>query len=282
MNGCLPNPFGSNFSGQSIVSIPQLSFEQYTQCSGSSLVFGTSSSICSSQNRFFSCFLLYCWVLAVFVLSAHSFCPDFLSCPAIFLAFSELFQFTHSTTGACEILLSTSPHEHISSQPERTFVPIFFIINYGPSLNHRRPSMGPLRMTWLSVNCTGVSVQTRLGPDSKHHQFHHNCEELLLRKLFVKNFLIKHEFLIVYDVRKLDFLNIRFFSGITALTEFNRNASGLNSGPCRYRGIKGVLLQKLAALLAFTPLYQKTCGVFSKKFDPGSDRLHCFLKKTKS
>ena len=33
-----------------------------------------------------------------------------------------------------------------------------------------------------------------------------------------------------------------FFSGITALTAFNRNAIGVNGVPCPYEGVNGVLL----------------------------------------
>ena len=31
-----------------------------------------------------------------------------------------------------------------------------------------------------------------------------------------------------------------FFSGITALIAFNRNAKGISDGPCRYKGVNGI------------------------------------------
>ena len=94
MNGCLSNLFGSKFGSQSFIIISQPSFEQYTQCSAPSSVFGILSSCCTSQIKHFSCFFLYCRVVAAFVLPADIFCPDFVSCPAIYIAFSELFLFS--------------------------------------------------------------------------------------------------------------------------------------------------------------------------------------------
>ena len=47
-------------------------------------------------------------------------------------------------------------------------------------------------------------------------------------------------------MKNLDFLwtyDVCFFSGITALTAFNRNTKGVNGVPCRYKGVKGVLLE---------------------------------------
>ena len=92
--------------------------------------------------------------------------------------------------------------------------------------------------------------------------------------------MIDNEFLILHGVRKSDFLKTQVFSDITALTAFKRNANGVNGVPCRYRGVKGVLLVginaltafacKLTALAALTPQYRKNSGVFSKKFDPGN------------
>ena len=61
----------------------------------------------------------------------------------------------------------------------------------------------------------------------------------------------------------------RNFSGIRALTAISRNAKGVNGVLCRYKSVNGILLQVLAALVAFTPLYWKNNGVFPKKFDPG-------------
>ena len=54
--------------------------------------------------------------------------------------------------------------------------------------------------------------------------------------------MIDHEFLILQGVRKSDFLYTQVFSGITALTAFNRNANGVNGVPCRYKGVNGVML----------------------------------------
>ena len=53
-----------------------------------------------------------------------------------------------------------------------------------------------------------------------------------------------------------------FFSVITALTAFNRNGSGVNGSPCRYKGVNGVSPESW-------PLCRKNNGVFSKKFNPG-------------
>ena len=72
-NGCLSDSFSYNFGSQSIVSNSQPSPEQYTYCSALSSVFGTSSSNCSSEIWFFSCFLFFCPVLAAFVLPADIF-----------------------------------------------------------------------------------------------------------------------------------------------------------------------------------------------------------------
>ena len=54
----------------------------------------------------------------------------------------------------------------------------------------------------------------RSGPNSKAHRFHHNCEEMFLwkrRKLLSKNIFINNGFLILHDVRKLDFFKDAFF-----------------------------------------------------------------------
>ena len=58
---------------------------------------------------------------------------------------------------------------------------------------------------------------------------------------FVGEILINHEFLILHDVRKRFFNAL--FSGVTALTALNRYAGGVNGGPCRYKGVNGVLLE---------------------------------------
>ena len=60
----------------------------------------------------------------------------------------------------------------------------------------------------------------------------------------------------------------RNFSGIRALTAVSRNAKGVNGVLCRYKGVNGILLQVLAALMTFTPLYRKNNGVFPKKVEP--------------
>ena len=46
-------------------------------------------------------------------------------------------------------------------------------------------------------------------------------------------------------------MNTQVFSGITALTAFNRNANGVNGFRCRYKGVNGVLLVGIKALTAF-------------------------------
>ena len=67
--------------------------------------------------------------------------------------------------------------------------------------------------------------------------------------------MIDHEFFILHGVRKSDFLKTQVFSGITALTAFNRNANGV---PCQYKGVNGALLVGIKALTAFN---RKSSGV---------------------
>ena len=52
--------------------------------------------------------------------------------------------------------------------------------------------------------------------------------------------MIDHEFLILHEVRKSDFLLTQVFSGITALAALNRNANGVNGVPCWCKGVNGV------------------------------------------
>ena len=56
--------------------------------------------------------------------------------------------------------------------------------------------------------------------------------------------MINHEILIVHGVGKSDFLMTQIFSGITALTAFNRKANGVN-------GVNGVFFVGIKALTAF-------------------------------
>ena len=131
--------------------------------------------------------------MAAFVLSAVIFCPDFLSCPAIFIA-SFYFHLHHMNMSILNL--------------NGFFQDFFFIISDGPSLNHRWSGKGAMGSSWPSMICTGVLVRARSGPDSKPHRFHNNCEEMLLwklRNLLSKNFLINHEVLIPHGVRKLNF-----------------------------------------------------------------------------
>ena len=50
-------------------------------------------------------------------------------------------------------------------------------------------------------------------------------------------------FLILHDIRNLDFLKTCSDFGIMALTAFNRNASDVNGGICQYEGVNSVLLE---------------------------------------
>ena len=85
--------------------------------------------------------------------------------------------------------------------------------------------------------------------------------------------MIDHEFLILHGVRKSDFLETQVFSGITALTAFNRNANGVNGVPCRYKGVNGVpcrykgvngvLLVGKKALTAFCLQANGVTGVYA-------------------
>ena len=68
MNGFLSNPLGSNFGSQTIVAILDLSFKQYTVFS-TFIGFRYIDIQFLITNQGFSCFLLYCRVLAAFVLS---------------------------------------------------------------------------------------------------------------------------------------------------------------------------------------------------------------------
>ena len=76
-------------------------------------------------------------------------------------------------------------------------------------------------------------------------------------------------FLIFHDIKKLEFFVEALFSGITALTAFKRNAKGVNGGSCLHKSVYGIFAGKLAALVAFTPLYGNNNGVFPKKFGAG-------------
>ena len=78
----------------------------------SSLVLGTLSSTCSSQTRFFSCFLLHCRDVEAFALSVNNFCPEFLFCPAFLFAFSELILFSRQLT-----LVGSYFHLHQMNMP---------------------------------------------------------------------------------------------------------------------------------------------------------------------
>ena len=75
--------------------------------------------------------------------------------------------------------------------------------------------------------------------------------------------MIDHEFLILHGVRKSDFFETQVFSGITALTAFNRNANGVNGVPCRYKGVNGVLLVGKKALTAFCLQVNGVSGVYA-------------------
>ena len=94
-----------------------------------------------------------------------------------------------STAGARDILLSSSPHEHVVFQFEGFFSRFFQHQRWTisePSLardGHHGIAMAIdtfLGTSWLSVTCTYVSVRARSGLDSKAHRFHNNSEEMLL------------------------------------------------------------------------------------------------------
>ena len=155
MNGCLSNPFGSKIGRQNIASISETSSERYIQFSAPSLDFGTSSSSCSSQTKFFSGFFLYCRVLAESVLSADIFSPGFLPCRAIFIASSEFIMFSRQL--ALVKIYFHLHHMNMSTLNLNNFIPFFFIISDGPSLNHRWPNMGAIGSPWLSMGPLAMS-----------------------------------------------------------------------------------------------------------------------------
>ena len=51
------------------------------------------------------------------------------------------------------------------------------------------------------------------------------------------------DFLIAHDVKNVKNFRSSVFSGITALTAFNRNAKGVNGGSFWYKGANSILLE---------------------------------------
>ena len=130
--------------------------------------FSTSSFSWSSQTRFFSWFLLFCQVLAAFVLSADIFCPDFLSCSAIFIAFSELILLSRQLA-----LVKIFFHLHHMNMSVLNFKEFFSNLFHYQRWTIAEPSLardgrheiamsinGSLGMSWPSVSCTSLSTGT--------------------------------------------------------------------------------------------------------------------------
>ena len=135
-----------------------------------------------------SCILLYCQVLAAFVLSsADAFTCKDKSCSVIMFtvtgkrhtgqSIKQVWHFIYliglsQQYRLFKIYIIDLRQMNMSTLKLNNFFLKGFLLSDGPSLNHCRPGlgamgspwplMGPLGKSWPSVNCTGVSVRVRV------------------------------------------------------------------------------------------------------------------------
>ena len=85
------------------------------------------------------------------------------------------------------------------------------------------------------------------------------------RQRLLKIFLRSHAFLVVHHVGNVNFLLARLFSVMLALKAVDRKDRGVNGGPCRYKGVKGVLQKSYRALNRFHHCTRKIAAAYSPK-----------------